>query len=602
MESQNKKLRFAFQMIRKAFKDYKRQLFIILILGFLAGLFGGLGISAVIPIFSILTGQSIDEADMVSRLIERFFSFLHLPFNLPFLVSFIAVLFVLKALIQFSAKYFNAKTAAEYEESIRNKLFSATMNSTWPYLLNQKSGYLERIIMNDAYRCSDLIFRVANLMLLGTSLVMYAVVAIGISAPVTLLTIGFGVALFFIFKPYFYKTRKVSTELAATEKTVTHYVSESVSGAKIIKTFAIENKLIDRNHAYFEKLREARKKTAMYLYSVGSSYEPIGFIFIAILFIFYHKTSGFNVILFAAVIYLVQKIFAYAQAIQGNAYQVVEAIPYLQVIRDYHAVSVDNKEAGGQEGEFNFNNLIEFKEVKFSYDESRKILNNVNFSINKGDMIGLVGSSGSGKTTIADLMLRLFYPNGGAITIDGNDASEINIKSWRHNVSYVSQDMFLLDDTIENNIRFFDESISREDVTRAVKSANAHDFIEELPGGLETVVGERGVKLSMGQRQRIVLARALAKKPQILILDEATSSLDAKSESLVQEAIENLKGKVTVLAIAHRLSTVMKSDKLLVLDGGKIVEQGPPEELLKNKDSHFYKMYNIDGFDSIKTS
>ncbi|MDP3954720.1 MAG: ABC transporter ATP-binding protein [bacterium] len=588
-------MRFAFKMIRKAFREYRRQLFIMLILGFLAGLFGGLGISAIIPIFTILTGESAQEADIISELIEKIFAFLHLPFNLPFLVFFIAFLFLLKALVQFSARYFNTKIAAEYEEAIRNKLFNVTMRSRWQYLLNQKSGFLERIIMNDSYRSSDIIFRVANLILLGTSLAMYAVVALGISAVITLMTVGFGVILFLIFKPLFYKTRKVSEELASTEKVVAHYVSESIIGAKIMKTLSVEEKLIERNKSYFEKLRESRKKTALYTYSVSSSYEPIGFIFIAILFIFYNQRPDFNIISFAAVIYLVQKMFAYAQAIQGNAYQVMEAVPYLKVINDYNSLSRENKEQSDGEASFNFKNVLEFKDVEFSYDDERGILKDVNFSIKKGEMVGLVGPSGSGKTTIADLLLRLFYPGDGRILMDGVDISEINIKDWRSNVGYASQDMFLLNDTIAGNIRFFDGSILESDIISAAKDSNIYDLIKKLPAGFDTPVGERGVKLSMGQRQRVVLARALARKPQILILDEATSSLDAKSEGLIQQAIENLKGKITVIAIAHRLSTVMKSDKLIVLDEGKILEQGSPGELLKNKDSHFYKMYNIRG-------
>lgn len=586
-------MRFAFKMINKAFKDYKRQFFIIVILGFLAGIFGGLGISAVIPIFSILTGQSVGGADIVSELIEKLFNFLRLPFNLPFLVSFIALLFVLKAIVQFSAKYFNAKIAAEYEESIRNKLFGATMRSAWPYLLNQKTGFLERVIMNDTYRSSDIIFRIANLILLGTSLAMYTVVALGISAKITLMTIGFGVFLFVVFKPFFYKTRKVSEELAYIEKTVTHHISEGIIGAKIMKTLSAEAELIGRNRKYFEKLKEARKKTALYLYFVGSSYEPIGFIFIAILFIVYHKTPQFNVISFAAVIYLVQKIFAYAQSMQGNAYQVIEAAPYLRVISDYHSLSKKNAEEKGGDAVFNFKDSLEFKEVRFSYGKERKILANISFSVRKGEMIGLVGPSGAGKTTIADLFLRLFRPDSGSILIDGINISEINIDNWRKNVGYVSQDMFLINDTIKNNIKFFDDSVSEKDMFAAANAANIYDFIIDLPEGFETMVGERGVKLSVGQRQRVVLARALARNPQILILDEATSSLDSKSESMIQKAIESLKGKVTVVAIAHRLSTIMKSDNLFVLDEGKILEEGPPSALLKNKDSHFYKMYNI---------
>jgi ABC-type multidrug transport system fused ATPase/permease subunit len=163
----------------------------------------------------------------------------------------------------------------------------------------------------------------------------------------------------------------------------------------------------------------------------------------------------------------------------------------------------------------------------------------------------------------------------------------------REKISYVSQDAFLINNTIENNIGFFDEEVSKDDIVKASKEAHIYDFIKTLPEGFKTVVGERGVRLSAGQRQRISIARALAKKPEILLLDEATSALDNESEVEIQKVIEQLKGDMTIFVIAHRLSTVMDSDKLYVLDNGKITEKGTPKELLENKESYFYKMYNI---------
>jgi ABC-type multidrug transport system fused ATPase/permease subunit len=219
------------------------------------------------------------------------------------------------------------------------------------------------------------------------------------------------------------------------------------------------------------------------------------------------------------------------------------------------------------------------------------VLKNLNLIISKGETVGLIGSSGSGKTTIADLIIRLFNPTGGKIIMDETDISEINLKNWRNNIGYVSQDIFLLNDTIENNIKFYSD-LSEEEVIKAAKLANIYDFIMEQPKKFDSLVGERGLKLSAGQRQRIILARVIARKPQILILDEATSALDNESESLIQQALENLHGKITILMIAHRLSTVMNADKLFVLENGEIIEEGVPRVLLENKGSEFSKIYN----------
>jgi ABC-type multidrug transport system fused ATPase/permease subunit len=169
------------------------------------------------------------------------------------------------------------------------------------------------------------------------------------------------------------------------------------------------------------------------------------------------------------------------------------------------------------------------------------------------------------------------------------------LKSWRKNVGYVSQDIFLLNDTIANNINFYNKKISQSEIEEAAKKANIYDFIQSLPDKFNSEIGEKGVFLSMGQRQRIVIARTLVRKPKILILDEATSALDSESEIKIQKVIENLKGEITVIAIAHRLSTVVNSDKILVLEDGLIKEQGKPEVLLKDKESYFYKVYNIRG-------
>ncbi len=590
-----KKINYIAQLSSRAFKQYRGRFVLIVALGMLSGLSGGLGVGAVIPLFGLAAGGLglAGEDNSISLIIKSFFDFLHLPFDLPFLVAFIAALFVVKGVIGFLTKYINDKTAAEYERTLRADLFDKTMHAGWPYLINQKLGHVERVIMNDIFISSRVVVHLSTMILSFTTLMMYAIVALNISAPVTLLTMFLGGALVLIFKPLFAKTKQVNRVLADTEKLTAHLVSESVLGAKIVKASAVEDKILKKSHDYFDQLKKARLKTALYIYSVGSAFEPIGFIFVAVLFAFYFRSSHFNLIAFGAVVYLIQKMFAYVQAIHGSIHRVSEMSPYLQTVLDFRTLARDNREEDEGLSKFVFREKLEFKEVGFSYDQKAPIVSGVSFTVKKGEMIGLVGVSGAGKTTIADLLLRLFYPQFGEVLMDGRPITEFDLLSWRRNIGYVSQDVFLLNDTIKNNIKFYDEQITQEEVMKAAKAANIYDFIQKLPQGFETNIGERGLRLSGGQRQRIALARTLARQPEILILDEATSSLDTQSESAIQKAIENLKGKMTVLAIAHRLSTVVKSDQLLVLEGGKIVESGAPDILLKNKDSHFYKMYNI---------
>ena len=208
-------------------------------------------------------------------------------------------------------------------------------------------------------------------------------------------------------------------------------------------------------------------------------------------------------------------------------------------------------------------------------------------------VLALQGELGAGKTTLADLILRLFLPSSGEILLDGKNIQNIKLDSWRKNIGYVAQDIFLKNDTIENNIRFYDPDIPEADIVDAAKMAQCSDFINALPKGFKSKVGERGALLSGGQRQRIALARTIARRPQLLILDEATSSIDNQSEILIKKAIETLRGKMTIIIIAHRLSTIMDADKLFYLEKGRVIEEGSPRQLLSDPDSHFSKMHNV---------
>jgi ABC-type multidrug transport system fused ATPase/permease subunit len=234
---------------------------------------------------------------------------------------------------------------------------------------------------------------------------------------------------------------------------------------------------------------------------------------------------------------------------------------------------------------------IAFKNVSFSYDK-KEVLSNVDFEMKKGEKIGLVGPSGSGKSTIANLLMRFYDANKGGVTIDGVDLRDIKVNSLRKNVGIVSQETILFNMRIKDNIRFGNPKASDKDVVKAAKLANIHDFIRKLPKGYDTVVGERGAGLSGGQKQRISIARVILKDPQIVILDEATSSLDSESELKVQQALERVTKGKTTLIIAHRLSTLENVDRIIVLKNKKIAEQGKFAELLGKK-GEFSRLYNI---------
>ena len=237
---------------------------------------------------------------------------------------------------------------------------------------------------------------------------------------------------------------------------------------------------------------------------------------------------------------------------------------------------------------------IDFESVDFSYNPGEPVLHDITLSIKRGETTAFVGSSGAGKTTLADLLPRFYDPTQGRVLIDGVDLRELKINSLRHKMAIVSQDTFIFDTTVRDNIIYGVENASDEDVYEAARMANALDFILDLPLGFETVLGDRGIRLSGGQRQRIAIARALLRNPEILILDEATSALDSVTENLIQESLEKLSKGRTVIAIAHRLSTIANADKVVVMEGGRVVEQGSYQTLLEEQGSlwKYHEMQN----------
>ena len=238
-----------------------------------------------------------------------------------------------------------------------------------------------------------------------------------------------------------------------------------------------------------------------------------------------------------------------------------------------------------------FRKSIEFKNVGFFYENNDSVLKDVSFNIEKGKMVAIVGPSGAGKSTIADLISRFYDVKSGSILLDGNDLRDISIKTLRKNLGIVTQETILFDETIEFNIAYGKIHYSQDELVKASKAANAYNFINDQPNGFQTIIGEKGLKLSGGQRQRIAIARAILRNPPILILDEATSSLDTNSEREVQMAIDNLMRERTTVVIAHRLSTIKQSDLIIVLEDGKIVERGNHTSLIKNN-GLYYQLYN----------
>ena len=377
---------------------------------------------------------------------------------------------------------------------------------------------------------------------------------------------------------------KVVTEAQEKSGFLTSYLVELFKNHKLIKIFQKENFETNKASGHLEQLKDKSKKISTVLVRMSPIMEVLTGIMIAILIFYSGKLIMKNEI-------QVNNFFSFLAAMM-LAYQPVRSLSTLNMVinQGYSAASrilpiidtvnsIRDKE-NSKKIEIN-EGRIQFKDIYFKYNSNEEnVLNNINLEFKGGKMTALVGHSGSGKSTILNLIPRFYQPKNGDITIDGQSIYETTLESLRKNISLVSQETTLFDDTIKNNIKYANENVSDEEIYEAAKLSNSYDFIENLPNKFETIIGENGVRLSGGEKQRISIARAMIKKSEIILLDEATSSLDYETERKIQEALKLLVKNKTTIVIAHRLSTIQNSNNIYLIDSGKVMDSGKHEELL----------------------
>jgi ATP-binding cassette, subfamily B, bacterial MsbA len=386
--------------------------------------------------------------------------------------------------------------------------------------------------------------------------------------------------------------KKVHISLEASDKFM-KFLSEIIKGSWLIKIYQKEEEELKRISMVIDERFKAVRKVEQTRLGSGPIMEIISAIAIAIVVFFagYRSMQG-AITLGEFVSFLAALMLAYqpVRALAGINIGIQEGISAAkriyeiidqtnEIYHDDNAPSLKLKNAN-----------IEFKNISFTYPDGTHALKNLSAKIEGGTKVGLVGISGSGKTTFLNLIPRFFHLKNGSIFIDNQNINDINLNSLRKEISLVSQDVILFDDTIRANILYGNAFASNEEIIEACKFAAAQDFVEKLPNKYETIIGENGIKLSGGQKQRLSIARAILKNSSIILLDEATSSLDSESESVIQKAIENLTKNKTTIIIAHRLSTVMNCDKILVFENGQIIKEGK-HEFLVNNSSTYKKLY-----------
>ncbi|MDT8991570.1 lipid A export permease/ATP-binding protein MsbA [Curvibacter sp. APW13] len=497
----------------------------------------------------------------------------------------IVFLFLIRGLLTFSTNYLMAWVSAGIIIDIRRQMFDKMLRLPTYVYHDLSPGKMISRIISDTGHLTDAVTHVL------VTVVRESFTAIALLAyltyldwKLTLITLIVGPLVAIIAKGFGKRMRRASRHTMETMRLLFHSIEESASAHKVIKIYGAQEQQIQRFRSDTEKLRRAQMREAV----PASAITPIT-----------HLTASFAV---AIIVYMALHQATEQTGVSAGGFvsfitallMVISPIKQLTTVSSslhrglaacesvFAFLDSPEEEDHGTTSLENVKGRIAFKNVHFSYpDSDRLALNNITFEASAGQTIALVGASGSGKTTIGNLIPRFFTPTAGEIQIDGIDIRKLTLTSLRQNISLVSQDIVLFNDTVEANIVFGSrEKFNSKEIISAAKAANAWSFIEELPFGLNTLIGEGGAKLSGGQRQRIAIARALLKNAPILILDEATSALDTDSERQVQAALTTLMKNRTTITIAHRLSTIEHADLILVLDKGQIVEFGTHAELL----------------------
>ncbi|MBP9711157.1 MAG: ABC transporter ATP-binding protein [Candidatus Pacebacteria bacterium] len=578
---------------RGLFGSYKRSIAVLIVLGLLGGLLESAGVSILVPLFAHILQQPIAGTGFITDAFDWFFNFTGLELRLRVLLPLIFIAFGLRAVVQWAFEYVRTSITLDYERNMRRDLFRKFLLADWSFLMKQKIGHVENEVVLSVTVTTKLLSNLANSILQLTTLAAYVVVAFTISVEMTLATLIVGGIVLFAFKPLLTRTRGYGTILADLGKKLAHDVNESVLGLKSIKASGRERSVMDAAQNTFDEYRAARLKQSMVATLNTAAVQPITVLFIAGVFMYAFNRPGFDLASFVVIIFLIQRIFLYVDRAQATLHDINKQIPHASSIIRFLAVFDEHRERTGGTKPFVFKNSITFKDVSFGYREQHPVLAHATLEVAKGETVGIIGPSGAGKTTLADLLLRLLTPMSGSISLDSTPVEEIALTDWRAHVAYVSQEFFLLNDSVLANVQFYDPDVTEEDAARAIHTVGLSQVVEKLPQGIHTLVGERGMELSVGQRQRIALARALVRKPSILVLDEATSALDGESEQAIHEALQKLHGTMTMIIIAHRLTTVMETDKIIVVDKGNIAEEGAPQELLKDENSYFYRLTHL---------
>lgn len=556
-------------------------------------------ISIFLPLFNTVLNNEPSAGKMFS-FFQKVISFL--PFKHPFMGVFAIAITVAitKEIFGFVRIRLMGDGIGKVVCDVKEAIFNKYANSDYQFFLDNKQGKLLYDLLNATGKLGNCLQFVPDIItaMLMTVTIGVLLFSISFKATIFLVFIGiiYGILMHFLAKRVSYNIGKERVIVGAETNILANELLDGIKHIKLAGSFELWQKKFAGSVRRFKEL-------VIQDYMWGSVPDrliqliPVAILIVVALFLYFIKDPAAflskNLVAMGVYIYAFYRLSPYLASIGRLRMQLMTALPDVEVVYDDLNQKTNYIEDGRREIK-NFEKAIRFENVNFNHKGKKDILMDINFTVEKGKTTAIVGASGSGKTTLINLMVRLFDPDSGRITIDGADLKSIKLSSLINLIGMVSQDTFIFNATIRDNIIFGLNDISDKKLLEAAKLANAHEFINHFPDGYGTIVGDKGLKLSGGQRQRLAIARAILRNPQILILDEATSSLDYHSEVVVQQAINAVAKNRTVIVIAHRLSSVINADKIIVLDRGRTMEEGTHYELME-KDGVYKSLYESQG-------
>lgn len=556
------------------------------------------GVSMMLLIVMINTTSIIDLGSM-NQILVTFFSFFDLlpaEYVMPGILFIYLVVAIGSRYLYRTIAIRNVVIQTGFLRKLRTQSYFALFQTKWSFFLKHRKSDLINIVDSEVAEVGAGISTVFAFFSSLIFMVFQILIALMLSPIITIFVIISGLCLVILNRNFLKKSFALGNRNYELGVEYFAGMTEQLNGIKDIKSNSLEKSRLNWFRNITKEMEKERiayttlKKTSEFYYKIASSLFIVVFIYIS--FTLFQSQVGQLIL----IILIFSRLWPQVTTIHSYLEYIAALIPSFKVVKDFQEECKAMIEFRDEDfinvEPLQFQKAIECRNVYFKYnvEEERQALKNINLSVPANQMTALVGKSGAGKSTLIDLIMGLNMPDTGEVTVDGTLLTNKNLLSLRKVISYVPQDPFLFNTSIRENLILTKENATDEEIWEALTFTNAAEFVKKLPNSIDTVIGDRGIRLSGGERQRIVLARAILKKPAILVLDEATSALDSESELYIQEALESLKGKMTIIVIAHRLSTIRNADQIIVIEDGQVVQQGGFKQLALEDQNIFSKL------------